>query len=75
MKRDRFGICLNKIVLANNMKTTFTHVRAYEKDSANPSAFNVLLSIPQMSGEDLLNTMKNSRKLVWRAEFHCPPST
>ncbi|EJZ9093274.1 hypothetical protein OIX85_003682, partial [Vibrio parahaemolyticus] len=70
--RDTFGICLNKAMLSENMYSTFTHVRAYEKNGGNASDLKVLLSFPQMSGKDLLNTMRGSRQLEWRAEFHCP---
>ncbi|ARV72703.1 hypothetical protein [Vibrio campbellii] len=72
MERDTFGICLNKAMLSENMYSTFTHVRAYEKSDASPADLKVLLSFPQMSGKDLLNTMRGSRQLEWRAEFHCP---
>ncbi|EOW3938639.1 hypothetical protein ACOW8D_001272 [Vibrio parahaemolyticus] len=72
MERDTFGICLNKAMLSENMYSTFTHVRAYEKNGGNASDLKVLLSFPQMSGKDLLNTMHGSRQLEWRAEFHCP---
>ncbi|MBO0179201.1 hypothetical protein P7L86_04640 [Vibrio parahaemolyticus] len=72
MERDKFGICLNKAMLSENMYSTFTHVRAYEKNGGNASDLKVLLSFPQMSGKDLLNTMRGSRQLEWRAEFHCP---
>ncbi|EGR1443917.1 hypothetical protein ACUT8K_002227 [Vibrio parahaemolyticus] len=72
MERDTFGICLNKAMLSENMYSTFTHVRAYEKNGGNASVLKVLLSFPQMSGKDLLNTMRGSRQLEWRAEFHCP---
>ncbi len=72
MERDNFGICLNKAMLSENMYSTFTHVRAYEKNGGNASDLKVLLSFPQMSGKDLLNTMRGSRQLEWRAEFHCP---
>ncbi|EHH3647756.1 hypothetical protein J7287_003890 [Vibrio parahaemolyticus] len=72
MERDTFGICLNKAMLSENMYSTFTHVRAYEKNGGNASDLKVLLSFPQMSGKDLLNTMRGSRQLEWRAEFHCP---
>ncbi|EGQ7683494.1 hypothetical protein IZS58_004435 [Vibrio parahaemolyticus] len=72
MERDTFGICLNKAMLSDNMYSTFTHVRAYEKNGGNASDLKVLLSFPQMSGKDLLNTMRGSRQLEWRAEFHCP---
>ncbi|EHV2827951.1 hypothetical protein CGI76_12470, partial [Vibrio parahaemolyticus] len=71
-ERDTFGICLNKAMLSENMYSTFTHVRAYEKNGGNASDLKVLLSFPQMSGKDLLNTMRGSRQLEWRAEFHCP---
>ncbi|HCE3285106.1 hypothetical protein [Vibrio parahaemolyticus] len=72
MERDTFGICLNKAMLSEHMYSTFTHVRAYEKNGGNASDLKVLLSFPQMSGKDLLNTMRGSRQLEWRAEFHCP---
>ncbi|EGR1345095.1 hypothetical protein ACUMO5_003305 [Vibrio parahaemolyticus] len=72
MERDTFGICLNKAMLSENMYSTFTHVRAYEKNGGNASDLKVLLSFPQMSGKDLLNTIRGSRQLEWRAEFHCP---
>ncbi|EJG2372650.1 hypothetical protein ACOIYL_003297 [Vibrio parahaemolyticus] len=72
MERDTLGICLNKAMLSENMYSTFTHVRAYEKNGGNASDLKVLLSFPQMSGKDLLNTMRGSRQLEWRAEFHCP---
>lgn len=72
MERDTFGICVNKAMLSENMYSTFTHVRAYEKNGGNASDLKVLLSFPQMSGKDLLNTMRGSRQLEWRAEFHCP---
>ncbi|RDX37319.1 hypothetical protein DZA51_02485 [Vibrio campbellii] len=72
MERDTFGICLNKAMLSENMYSTFTHVRAYEKSDESSADLKVLLSFPQMSGKDLLNTMRGSRQLEWRAEFHCP---
>ncbi|EGQ7694588.1 hypothetical protein KY888_000966 [Vibrio vulnificus] len=72
MERDTFGICLNKAMLSKNMHSTFTHVRAYEKDGRSSSDLKVLLSFPQMSGRDLLQTMQGSRQLEWRAEFFCP---
>ncbi|NOH98957.1 hypothetical protein [Vibrio sp. 99-70-13A1] len=71
MKRDTFGICLTKAMLFNNLKATFTHVRAYEKDATSPLDLKVLLSFPQMSGQDLLQTMQGSRQLEWRADHHC----
>lgn len=72
MERDTFGICLNKAMLSENMYSTFTHVRAYEKSDVSSADLKVLLSFPQMSGKDLLDTMRGSRQLEWRAEFHCP---
>ncbi len=72
MERDNFGICLNKAMLSEYMYSTFTHVRAYEKNDSGSSDLRVLLSFPQMSGKDLLDTMRGSRQLEWRAEFHCP---
>lgn len=72
MERDTFGICLNKAMLSENMYSTFTHVRAYEKSGVSPFDLKVLLSFPQMSGKDLLNTIRGSRQLEWRAEFYCP---
>lgn len=72
MERDTFGICLNKAMLSENMYSTFTHVRLMKKNGGNASDLKVLLSFPQMSGKDLLNTMRGSRQLEWRAEFHCP---
>ncbi|MGR4990435.1 hypothetical protein ACPV3U_12750 [Vibrio rotiferianus] len=72
MERDTFGICLNKAMLSENMYSTFTHVRAYEKSDTCTSDLRVLLSFPQMTGKDLLNTMRGSRQLEWRAEYHCP---
>ncbi|CAM3005881.1 hypothetical protein QTO01_18705 [Vibrio mytili] len=72
MERDSLGICLNKAMLSDNMYSTFTHVRAYEKKDGGTLDFKVLMSFPQMSGKDLLNTIRGSRQLEWRAEFHCP---
>lgn len=72
MKRDSFGICLTKAMLFKNLQSTFTHVRAYEKDASSPLDLKVLLAFPQMSGRDLLQTMQGSRHLVWRADHHCP---
>jgi len=72
MKRDTFGICLTKAMLFKNLQSTFTHVRAYEKNETSPLDLKVLLAFPQMSGRDLLKTMQGSRHLVWRADHHCP---
>jgi hypothetical protein len=74
MERDTFGICLDKAMLSENMCSTFTHVRAYEKSEATPPDLKVLLAFPQMTGRDLLNTIRGSRHLEWRAEFFCPSS-
>ncbi len=71
MERDTLGICLSKAMLSENMYTIFTHVRAYEKKEGNALDFRVLLSFPQMNGRDLLNTIRDSRQLEWRAEFCC----
>ncbi|MBW3696919.1 hypothetical protein EK599_14560 [Vibrio sp. T187] len=72
MERDAFGICLSKAMLFDNLHSTFTHVRAYEKSEASTPDLKVLLAFPQMSGRDLLQTMQGSRQLVWRADHHCP---
>ncbi|MFA0121567.1 hypothetical protein AB4400_09080 [Vibrio sp. 10N.261.48.A2] len=72
MKRDNFGICLTKTMLFKHLQSTFTHVRAYEKNETSPLDLKVLLAFPQMSGRDLLQTMQGSRQLVWRADHHCP---
>ncbi|WP_394251233.1 hypothetical protein [Vibrio profundi] len=72
MERDSFGICLSKAMLFDNLQSTFTHVRAYEKSDNTTPDLKVLLAFPQMSGRDLLQTMQGSRQLVWRADHHCP---
>ncbi len=74
MRRDDLGICLSKTLLSKNMTSTFTHVRAYEvsKSTQQSAEFRVLLAFPQMSGRELLQTMRGSRQLEWRAEFFCP---
>ena len=46
MKRDSFGICLTKAMLFKNLQSTFTHVRAYEKDATSPLDLKVLLAFP-----------------------------
>ena len=71
MKRDMFGICLSKSMLSHNLSSTFTHVRAYKK-SKYSDGVKVMCSYPQLSGEELLTTIKSSRSLLWRAEFICP---
>ncbi len=72
MERDTFGICLNKAMLSKNKHSTFTHVRAYEKNECSSSDLQVALAFPQMSGGEVLQTMRSSKSLEWRAEFVCP---
>lgn len=45
MKRDNFGICLTKTMLFKHLQSTFTHVRAYEKDGTSSRSQGVV-SIP-----------------------------
>ncbi len=73
MERDDLGICLSKEMLSHQLSATFTHVTAY--DEANSSCLeemSVMFSFPQMSGQEVLNTMKSTKKLVWRAGYFCP---
>ncbi|MCW8344676.1 cation transporter [Vibrio sp. ZSDZ65] len=76
MKRDCFGICLNRAVLSKNRTSTFTHVRAYQKqNSPQEDVENDLLvsfACPQMSGNEVLQAMKQAKNLVWRAGYFCP---
>ncbi|MCL9774896.1 Rossmann-fold NAD(P)-binding domain-containing protein [Vibrio methylphosphonaticus] len=76
MKRDCFGICLDRAVLSKNRASTFTHVRAYQKLNAqHEDVENDLLvsfSSPQMSGKEVLQAMKQAKNLVWRAGYFCP---
>ncbi|CAH0526037.1 cation transporter [Vibrio hippocampi] len=77
MKRDCFGICLDKNVLRKNQHATFTHVRGYSvQTSLTPTDSHeellVSFSSPQMSGLDVLKQMKQAKDLVWRAGFVCP---
>ncbi|GAA5644643.1 MULTISPECIES: hypothetical protein [Vibrio] len=72
MRRDVFGICLSKSMLNNNLGATFTHVRAYQSDERSDDV-RVMKSYPQMSGQEVLNTMQDSKSLIWRAEFCCLP--
>lgn len=51
MKRDSFGICLTKAMLFKNLQSTFTHVRAYEKDATSPLDLKVLLAFPKCPEE------------------------
>ena len=73
MKRDVFGICLSKGMLSNNLSSTFTHVRAYQR-SEESEEVTVLHAFPQMSGQELLTNMKETKRLLWRAEFICSGS-
>lgn len=70
MERDAFGICLSKGMLSNNLSSTFTHVRAYQK-SGESEDVTVMHAFPQMSGQELLASMQGSKRLLWRAEFVC----
>lgn len=70
MKRDIFGICLSKGMLSNNLESTFTHVRAYQKTAESDDVM-VMHAFPQMSGEELLTSMQTDKRLLWRAEFVC----
>lgn len=70
MKRDVYGICLSKSLLSNNLASTFTHVRAYQRSDDGQDA-KVMHAFPQLSGEELLNNMKSTKSLLWRAEFLC----
>lgn len=71
MECDAFGICLSRDMLYENLQSTFTHVRAYELESDDDHELRVLLSFPQLSGKEVLTTMQGTKKLVWRADFHC----
>ncbi|WP_114767815.1 hypothetical protein [Vibrio rhodolitus] len=70
MKRDVYGICLSKNMLSKNLSSTFTHVRAYSKAEVLEDAC-VRHAFPQMSGKDLLNSIKTDASLFWRAEYVC----
>ncbi|MCE0492404.1 hypothetical protein [Vibrio salinus] len=75
MIRDEFGICLSQEMLKKNLSSTFTHVRAYEiekPDNESVDDAQVLLSYPQMTGEDVLISQKKNATLAWRAEHFCP---
>ncbi len=73
MQRDVLGICLSKSMLSSHLNTTFTHIRAYDETAEHFNA-QVLESYPQMSGKEVLRSMKQSRSRVWRAEFCCMPA-
>ncbi|KJY81548.1 cation transporter [Vibrio galatheae] len=70
MERDVFGICLSKGMLSNNLSSTFTHVRAYQKSEQGEDV-TVMHAFPQMSGRDLLTNMEGTKRLLWRAEYVC----
>jgi hypothetical protein len=70
MKRDIFGICLSKTMLSNHRSSTFTHVRAYEQLDTEEGA-RVMHAFPQMSGEQILESMGAAKSLLWRAEYAC----
>jgi len=75
MIKDEFGICLSQDMLMDNRHSTFTHVRAYEiitisNDISDNS--HVMLSYPQMTGEDVLSYQQENKRLVWRADYYCP---
>ncbi|MEZ8967945.1 cation transporter [Vibrio breoganii] len=70
MNKDSFGICINSAMLKKNERTTFTHVRAYQATESELD-LRVLLAIPQITGKDLLNTIQQSRDLIWRATYQC----
>ncbi len=75
MIRDEFGICLSGDMLKKNLRSTFTHVRAYEADSINQNLVDdvhVMLSYPQMTGKDVLSSQQKNKSLMWRAEHFCP---
>jgi len=72
MERDCLGICLSKEMLSEELYSTFTHVRAYEKDQDCVEELLVTFSFPQMSGKELLSTMQSTKKLTWRADYFCP---
>lgn len=72
MRRDALGICLSKDLLGDHLHSTFTHVRAYEVKPEADDGMRVLFAYPQMSGKEVLNTMQGNKKLVWRADYHCP---
>lgn len=74
MRRDAFGICLSKDMLCEHLHSTFTHVRAYEIEPETHDEMRVLFAFPQMSGKDVLTTMQGTKKLVWRADYYCPPT-
>lgn len=75
MKKDALGICLSRDMLNEHLLSTFTHVRAYEIETENTDHLRVRLAFPQMSGKDVLTTMRGTETLIWRADFLCPHYT
>lgn len=71
MNKDTFGICIDRAMLEENERTTFTHVRAYQASSSELD-LQVLLAIPQITGKELLSALQQSCDLIWRATYHCP---
>ncbi|SDH63956.1 hypothetical protein SAMN04488136_12283 [Vibrio xiamenensis] len=69
MERDVFGICLSTSMLSRNLSSTFTHVRAYE--AGDDVEVKVKHTFPQLSGEQVLESMSQRDDLIWRAEFCC----
>ncbi|CAM4337880.1 hypothetical protein QWZ05_18445 [Vibrio agarivorans] len=70
MNKDCLGICLSQGVLQKHLQTTFTHVRAYSPNREIESS-DVILAYPQLSGQQVLDSMQGSSRLIWRAEFSC----
>lgn len=76
MERDCFGICLDKALLSQHRRATFTHVRAYQTATSVEDDLEqdvvVSFSSPQMSGNEVLKVLKQSKHLLWRAGYLCP---
>ncbi|MDR9827708.1 hypothetical protein RCJ22_19080 [Vibrio sp. FNV 38] len=70
MNKDCLGICLSQGELKKHLRTTFTHVRAYSSNR-DIESLDVILAYPQMSGQQVLDSMQGSSRLIWRAEFSC----
>ncbi len=68
MRRDSYGLCLNKTALKTHTQAIFTRISAY---STQDSEMQVQVSIPQMSGEQLLSIIEHHTPLEWRAEYMC----
>lgn len=72
MVRDELGICLSHEMLTENLASTFTHIRAYDQESQDPDDAHVLLAFPQMTGKEVLCSIRGNKTLVWRADYFCP---